>query len=292
MADSPLTRYFADDATQYSPNPGEEEPKMRGPCGFEPNENCQSCNMRTSGFFCQVSAPALKDFNSVRSQAFYPAGALLFLEKRGSRGVSVRCAGQVKLSISSSAGKTLTLRIAKPGEILGLMATLSGSPYEVTAETLHPCQVVFIRREDFLQFVAKHPEVYQGAVRQLSTLYSGACEKLRTVGLSASAPEKLARMLLDWYTEANDSKQGTPIKLPLTHEEIAEFIGTTRQTVTRTLSEFKTRRFMEFQGSTMRISNRPALETIGAGGRAVAHHGADPAFRPCIIQGQRRRKGC
>jgi CRP/FNR family cyclic AMP-dependent transcriptional regulator len=238
---------------------------MRGPYGFEPNENCQSCKLRASGFFCQLSGPALKDFNVVKSPAMYPAGAFLFLEKQNPRGVFVLCAGQVKLSISSSAGKTLILRIAKPGEILGLIAAMSGSPYEVTAETLHPCQVAFIRRDDFLHFVAKHLEVYQVAVKQLSALYSGACEQLRTVGLSASAPEKVARVLLDWSTESKDTKQGTQIKLPLTHEVIAEFIGTTRETVTRTLSQFKSRQLVALEGSTLMISNRPALETIGAG---------------------------
>lgn len=238
---------------------------MRGPYGFEPSETCQSCKLRANGFFCQLSAPALKDFNAVKSSATYPTGALLFLEKQDPRGVFVLCGGQVKLSISSSAGKTLILRIANPGEILGLMATMSGSPYEVTAETLHPCQVAYIRRDDFLRFVTKHPEAYQGVVKHLSALYNGACEQLRTVGLSASAPEKLARVLLDWSTVPKDTKQGMPFKLPLTHEEIAEFIGTSRETVTRTLSEFKTRQLVALHGSTLMISNRSALETIGGG---------------------------
>jgi CRP/FNR family cyclic AMP-dependent transcriptional regulator len=235
---------------------------MRGPYGFELNENCQSCKMRANGFFCQLSPAALTDFNKIKSPAGYPAGSVLFLEKQDPRGVFVLCAGQVKLSISSSGGKTLILRIAKPGEILGLMATMSGIPYEVTAETLHPCQIAYVRRDDFLCFMGKHPEVYQGAVRQLSTLYSGACEQLRTVGLSASAPEKLARVLLEWSADPKDTKQCTQIKLPLTHEEIAEFIGTTRETVTRTLSEFKNRQLVSLRGSTLMISNRPALETI------------------------------
>jgi CRP/FNR family transcriptional regulator, cyclic AMP receptor protein len=240
-----------------------KESKMRGPYGFEPSETCQSCKLRANGFFCQLSPVALKDFNAVKSPATYPAGALLFLEKQDPRGVFVLCAGQVKLSISSSAGKILILRIAKPGEILGLMAAMSGSPYEVTAETIHPCQVAYVRRDDFLRFVAKHPEVYQGVVKQLTSLYDGACEQLRTVGLSASAPERLARVLLDWSVEAKNTKQGTPIKLPLTHEEIAEFIGTTRETVTRTLSQFKSRQLVALEGSTLTISNRPALEAIG-----------------------------
>ena len=234
---------------------------MRGPYGFDPNENCQSCKLRASGFFCQLSA--LKDFNAVKSLAMYPGGATLFLEKQEPRGVFVLCAGQVKLSISSGAGKKLILSIAKAGEILGLMAAMSGSPYEVTAETLHSCQVAFLRRDDFLRFIARHPEAYQGVVKQLSTLYSGACEQLRIVGLSASAREKLARLLLDWSADAKDTKQRTQVKLPLTHEEIAEFIGTTRETVSRTLSEFKSRQLVALQGSTLMISNRPALEAIG-----------------------------
>jgi len=236
---------------------------MRGPYGFEQNESCQSCKARSDGFFCQLSSAALADFNNVKSSATYPAGAVLFLEKQDPRGVFVVCGGQVKLSISSSGGKTLILRIAKPGEILGLMATLSGTPYEVTAETLHPCQVAFLRRDDFLHFIAKHPEAHQGVVKQFSSLYSGACEQLRTVGLSASAPEKLARLLLDWSAELKDGKPNAQIKMPLTHEEIAEFIGTTRETVTRTFSEFKTRHLVALQGSTLYISNRPALAVIG-----------------------------
>jgi CRP/FNR family cyclic AMP-dependent transcriptional regulator len=236
---------------------------MRGPYGFEANENCPSCKLRGSGFFCQLSAAAVKDFNAIRSTATYPGGALLFLEKQESRGVFVLCVGEVKLSISSSAGKTLILRVAKAGEVLGLMATMGAIPYEVTAETLHPCQVAFIRRDDFMHFVAKHPEVYQNAVKQLSSLYSGACDQLRTVGLSASAPEKLARLLLSWSGDAKTTKTGTPIKVPLTHEEIAEFIGTTRETVTRTLSEFKNLRLVAVEGSSLMISNRQALETIG-----------------------------
>jgi CRP/FNR family cyclic AMP-dependent transcriptional regulator len=239
-----------------------KEPDMRGPYGFDQNESCQTCKLQASGFFCQLSPAALKDFDAVRSSTTYPEGAVLFLEKGDPRGVFVLCAGQVKLSISSSSGKTLILRIAQPGEILGLMAALSDSPYEVTAETLRPCQVAFLRRDDFLRFVGKHPEVYQGVVRQLNSLYSGACEQLRTVGLSASAPEKLARLLLEWSANGTETKQGTQIKVPLTHEEIAEFIGSTRETVTRTLSQFKNQQLVVLQGSTMTIADRAGLETI------------------------------
>jgi CRP/FNR family transcriptional regulator len=209
-----------------------------------------------------LSPTALKDFDAIKSTSTYPKGALLFMEKQDARGAFVLCEGEVKLWISSSEGRTLIMRVAGAGEILGLMAALSGVPYEVTAETIRPCQVAFVRREDFQRFVAKYPEASQGVARQMSLQYQAACEQLRTVGLSASAQEKLARLLLTWSAGTQQTKEGTRIQVPLTHEEIAEFIGTTRETVTRTLSDFKVRHLVAIQGSTLMIPNRAALESL------------------------------
>lgn len=235
---------------------------MRGPYGFELTENCQTCKLRKESFFCQLQAGALKDFDAIRSSSVYPEGAVLFMEKQDSRGVFVLCEGQVKLSISSSEGKTLILRIAKPGEILGLMAVLSGKPYEVSAETLRPSHIAFVRRDDFVRFVTQHPEASAGIVRQLSSNYHGACEQLRSVGLSLSAHEKLAKLFLDWSAGSEQTTLGSRITMPLTHEEIAEFIGSTRETVTRTLSDFRNRNLVTLKGSTLMISNRAGLENL------------------------------
>lgn len=233
---------------------------MKGLYGLELNDGCKNCTRRAEGFFCQLSTAAVKDFDAIKTTATYPKGSLLFLEKQDPRGVFVLCEGEVKLSISSSEGKTLILRVAKSGEILGLMAGMSGIPYEVTAETIRPCQVAFVRREDFQRFVAKHPEASQGAAKQIAMQYQAACEQLHTIGLSVSAQEKLARLLLSWSASSQQTKEGSRIKVPLTHEEIAEFIGTTRETVTRTISDFRARHLVTIQGSTMMIPNRTALE--------------------------------
>jgi len=233
---------------------------MRGPYGFDMVDSCQTCKTRKVSFFCQLSPKATKDFDTVRTSSAYPGGAVLFLEKQDPRGVFVLCEGEVKLTISSRDGKTLILRIAKPGEILGLMAVLSGKPYEVSAETLHPCQIAFIRRDDFLRLVAQYPEISQGVVKQLSANYHLACEQLRTVGLSVSAQERLARLLLEWSSEAEQTKLGTRIQVRLTHEEIAECIGSSRETVTRTFSEFRNRHLVTMKGSTLVIPDRAALE--------------------------------
>ena len=227
------------------------------------NGNRQSRKLRASEFFSELGAAALKDFDALKTVVMFPGGAVLFHEQEKSHGIFVLCAGEVKFSISSSAGKALILRIAKVGDILGLAATLSGSPYEATAQTVNPCQLAFLRGDAFLRFVATHPEAYRGVVTQLSRLYSEACDQLRIVGLSASPSEKLARLLLDRSSEMKNAKQATSIVPSLTHNEIAECIGTSRESVTRALSDFKRRKLVVLEGSTLTISNRPALEAIG-----------------------------
>jgi CRP/FNR family transcriptional regulator, cyclic AMP receptor protein len=235
---------------------------MKGPYGFDMNESCQNCKVRASSFFCKFSPTAMKQFDAMRSSSVYPEGAVLFLEQQDPRGVFVLCQGEVKLSISSSEGKTLILRIAKSGEILGLMAALSGKPYEMTAETLHPSQIAFVRRDEFMRFLAVYPEAFQGVANQLSSNYRGACEQLRTVALSSTVQEKLARLLLDWSAGTETSKGAAHITMPLTHEEIAEFIGSSRETVTRALGDFKQRRLVTLKGSTLTIENREALASV------------------------------
>jgi CRP/FNR family cyclic AMP-dependent transcriptional regulator len=237
---------------------------VRGPYGFDMSENCQTCKLKKCGFFCDLTPKAVEDFDSIKSTSVFPDGAVLFMEKQDPRGVFVLCQGEVKLTISSSEGKTLILRIAKAGEILGLMSVLAGKPYEVTAETLRPAQIAFIRREDFLRFVARHPEVSAGVVKQLSGNYHTACEQLRTVGLSTSVPGRLAKLLLDWSAEAEQTKLGVRIRIPLTHEEIAECIGSSRETVTRAFSGFKNQHLVTIQGSSVLITNRKALESFVA----------------------------
>jgi len=233
--------------------------KMKGPYGLELNDSCQDCKARGNGFFSQLQAGALKDLDAIKFTSAYPSGAVLFIERQTARGVYVLCEGEVKLSVSSSEGKKLILRIAKAGEVLGLMSALSGTPHELTAETIRPTQVAFIPRDAFLRFLAKHPDAYPAVAGQLGAHYQVACEQLRSLGLSASAPEKLAKLLLDFAVAGQPTKEGTRVNLPLTHEEIAEFIGTTRETVTRTLSDFRSQHLIEMRGSTLVIANHEAL---------------------------------
>jgi CRP/FNR family transcriptional regulator, cyclic AMP receptor protein len=218
-------------------------------------------NSRTGEFFSSLSVQALNDFKSLETQHSYAASEVLFQEKQLPTSILVLIEGDVKLSINSSEGKRLILRIAKPGEILGLTSALSGNSYEMTAETLHSCKIASLRRQDFLGFLLRYPAAYQSLAREMGLDFTRACAQLRTVGLSSSAPAKLARLLIEWCAGGQQTERGTRLKVSLTHEEIGECIGTSRETVTRTLSDFKKCQMVDLQGSTLMISNMVALET-------------------------------
>ena len=233
---------------------------MHSPYGLELNKSCEDCALRSEGFFCQLSKSSLKVLDIIRYTTAYPAGALLFVEQESPRGVFLICKGRVKLSMTSSEGKALTLRIAKPGEALGLHAVVSGQLCQATAETLEPCQVNFLRREDFLQLLRQHAEASLSAAQQLSASYQTACQQIRSLGLTHSAGEKLARFLLESSEKSPDTKERLRLRLTMTHEEIGRIIGATRETVTRTLGEFKKKHLVVQNGSVLFIQNKAALE--------------------------------
>jgi len=130
-----------------------------------------------------MPAESLRAFDEIKLLASYPRSATLFTEGRPVRGIYILCDGRAKLTICAENGKRLTLRIAGPGEVLGLGATLSNTPYEVSAELLDNSQVVFVRRKELLRFLREHPLVCMEVVRMLSQDLHGAYERVRSIAM-------------------------------------------------------------------------------------------------------------
>ena len=184
------------------------------------------------------------------------------MEGYPSNGVYMLCQGRIKLSTSSRDGKVIILRIAEAGEVLGLSATISDSNYEATAKVFEACQVNFVRKEDFLCFLKQNPEACLSAMKQLSHKYHKAYIQVRSFGLSHTAADKLAKLLLEWAKPNNNGNSSIHLKISHTHEEIGEMIGTSRETVTRLLKDFKDRGLVTLKGSDLIIHNPKKLDAI------------------------------
>lgn len=232
---------------------------MRGPYGMDVVEDCRTCAIKKNGFFCQLQLSALQALNSAKFTSTYPSQAVLFVEGQVPRGVYMLCKGRVKLTMNSADGRTLIVRICGPGEVLGLHGAVSGEPYELTAEALEPCQVNFVRRDDFLRLLREHADASVAAMRQISNGYRQICQGVRYLGLSRSASEKVAQFLLESSVNAQETSQGKRFSLGLTHEEISQIVGISRETVTRTMTEFKNKMLIATKGSVVVIRDESGL---------------------------------
>jgi len=239
---------------------------MKTPYGLDVSENCISCKLRKDHWFCSLSSGVLQSFNAASHLSTYPGGAILFVEGQIPRGASVLCSGKVKLSATSSDGKVLIVKMAEAGEILGLSAVISGTCYEVTAEAEVPCQVNFIEREPLLRLIEKYGELGLHAARALSTDFQATYRDIHHLVLARSTSGKLAKLLLSWTPSHEKHTPGSEIRIQnvVTHEGMAQMIGTSRETVTRLLCDLNKRELIRREGSTLIIRNRIALEAMAA----------------------------
>ena len=229
-------------------------------------DKCQECDLQSQCSFCQLPEAELARFASIKVTKVYPKGTTLFGEGQRSAGVFMLCQGRVKLSTCSPDGKVIIIAIAEPGDVLGLSAALNGVDYETTAEVLELCQVNYIRTTDLLPFLQTNSEACLNAARQLSRNYQAAYRQICALGLSDSVADKLAKLFLAWSGNGTGGNGRVQMKNFFTHEEIAEMIGTSRETVTRALKYFRDHELVTLKGSDLIIHDRQRLKA-GIGSR-------------------------
>ena len=253
-------KYLGTQAVASQLNPKVET--MNTPYGLQMAENCISCKLKKEGWYCALSADLLKAFSSFSHLTTYPGDAILFVEGQMARGGFVLCSGKVKLSTTSREGKVLVIKIAQPGEIIGLSAAISGEAYEITAETMGPCLVNFVERDGLLRLMERSGELGLRSALAVSREFQSAYRDIHELVLSRSSSGKLARLLLSWVENGPEPTQDLRIHAPVTHEEMAQRIGASRETVTRLLSDLRKRDLIKLEGSTLVIKNRTALEAL------------------------------
>lgn len=213
------------------------------------------------GHFSQRLLPEERmELESLRTSFDCPPSTTLFVEKQAPDFVLFLLTGQVKLSLNSSAGRRVILGIACAGETLGLASVFSRIRHDMTAETASPCRIASMASEDFHGFLRRHPSAYVNLARELCLERARACEQVRRLGLAVTASAKLVWFLLDQCAVAPQAQGGTRLFCSLTHTEIGECIGVSRETVSRLFCDFKSRELLESRGATMIVSDRKALE--------------------------------
>jgi CRP/FNR family cyclic AMP-dependent transcriptional regulator len=214
--------------------------------------------------FCNLTPEALRDYDQIGIMMSHARGAKLFSEGDQARNVFVVCYGQIKVSSTSRDGKTMILKIAGPGDVMGLSAVLANVPHEVTAEALEPCQVKTVRKQEFIEFLGRHGIASMHAAQSLSGEYLTVFHDAKRLALSGSAAGRLARLLLDWGRQTANGRTELRFTMALTHEEIANMAGTSRETVTRLLNQFRRDEWITINGTSLTIVRPEQLERLTA----------------------------
>jgi CRP/FNR family transcriptional regulator len=235
---------------------------MRSPYGLDLVESCVKCNLRKDQYFCGFSRALLPLLDSVKLANVLPKGTVLFVAGQRPGGIHVVCAGKVKLCTGGGNGKSMVVKLAGPGEVLGLHACVGGTAHEFDAETVQPSHIVFVKVDDFQRLLYQNQEVGWKTAQFLGRSCSDAYDMLRSLNGARSASEKLARLLLEFSVIGTGSRSGIRVKLPFTHKEIAQAIGMSRETVWRKLVEFRALGVAILEGSVLFIRDKAALERL------------------------------
>lgn len=232
----------------------------------------QLCENSFNGENCENDTTAgLTNQNSVFLTAgilpvFYPQGGAFFIEGQPATGVFLLRTGRAKESVISSRGKTAIVRVVGPGVILGLAPVLTGVPYDSTVETLEPTHADFVAKAGFLRALKTSGQLAQAVASQLSRNCRETYAAIRCLGISESVSERLARLLLQWaefpLPNHNGETPGIRLRVTLTQEEISQFIGSTRETTSRILADFRGKQWININGSIWTIINADAIRRL------------------------------
>lgn len=192
----------------------------------------------------------------------HTAGDILFAEGELATGVFIIRKGKVKLTANSSDGKSLILRIARAGDLIGLSAAFSERAHDTSAEVVEATSVIFIRTDSLYQAMENNGELALRLAQELSLEYSGLCQELSALGLQRSAVSRLAKLLVGLVPNVVPERSGATIPCPHTHEEIAQMIGTSRETVTRLLHDLRDQKILSLKNEVLTIHNLSALRAL------------------------------
>lgn len=219
--------------------------------------DCKHCSNRFQSVFCKTENDYVSEIEAMKVCTSIKKGDTIFREGSFASGVYCINGGKVKLSMLGDEGKEQIVRMAKPGDIVGYKALLSGDRYSATATAIEDCNVCFIPREIFLLILQKDASLSFEMMKILSNELKRAEEKITHLA-QKSVRERLAETIL-FLKETYEIDEENYINVNLSREEIANLVGTATETTIRLLSEFNKDNIIDLSGKKIKITNLPKL---------------------------------
>ncbi len=179
-----------------------------------------------------------------------PCEAIYFIEK-----------GRVRVTKLSPEGKTVILALLGPGELIGEAAWEHGD-HDSYAETLEEARIYQISREAFQNYIRENPDFGLRLIEILGGRLRQAQARIEDL-VFRQVPSRVARLLLTLAeTHGRVTPSGVRVEFPLTHQEIADMVGSSRVTVTQILNKFRSSNWINIESKRVTIHNMDALEEL------------------------------
>jgi CRP/FNR family cyclic AMP-dependent transcriptional regulator len=203
--------------------------------------------LRQTALFAAVPADRLAELAQLVRRRRFPRGATIFHKGDPGTGLYLLMTGQVKIVLPSETGEEAVLGVLEAGEAFGELALFDGLPRSATVVALQEAEVLLLRREDFLAFVARSPEVATALLGVLSRRLRATNELIEDV-VFLDVPGRLAKRLLDLGARyGKRTEEGIAIDLRLTQQELAAMVGTTRESVNKHLGWLRDQRLIALE---------------------------------------------
>jgi CRP/FNR family transcriptional regulator len=238
-------------------------PTRHKPLNRQNTVGCAACSNRRPGWFCSLGSAVLADLELATSTISLPAQAPLFTQGEDARCLYLICSGYIKLTAGQNKEREMIVRVAGPGSMLGLYAVLSHGVYEVSAESLTAAQLRPVERDRFQNFLRAHKEAQMRAVQCICQEYRFALQDACRIALAETVAGRLGRLLLELAHQIGERiNGGFRFPLLLTHEEMASMTCSTRETVTRTLGQFRKDGWITIEDSIVTLNKPEELQSL------------------------------
>jgi CRP/FNR family transcriptional regulator len=225
-------------------------------------QSCTTCRLRESNLFAALKHAELERMSSEKSVREYQRGEVVFYEDTPAFAIYCIQSGWLKLYKAGSRGEHQVIRLLGMGDLVGYRAVLADEPYSATAEVIVPACVCIIPKASFLRMLEEFPKLAFRLMAKLAQTLRSSEEHLLMLA-QKSVRQRTAHLLLLLMNKSSEKTPGrTRIDLPIRRSEMAQMIGTSPETFSRTLRTFANRGILRATRTEISIINPSALRRI------------------------------
>lgn len=221
---------------------------------------CDICGHRPSSIFCSLAGSHLEKLDREKTVHKYEKGEVIFSEGDLSQAIHCIYSGKVKLYKLGPKNEEQIIRLLGPGEFMGYRALLANEPCAATAQTLESTVICSIAKKTFFELLRQSPDL---VLRLLSKMARELriSEELALSLAQESVRQRTAHLLL-FLLQGNQAKSEGPIRVPLKRKDMAQMIGASPETLSRTLHYLERRGIVRMTRSEIYIQNLSALQLL------------------------------